>query len=160
MVTFLDNVCLCVCVLCSIYTFTCKLYLAQSVFFFYFKTPSPKIQKKSLRSPLPSSFIFDVKTFTWEICILKEVIIFLISFNKYSHPILPPCKYQIYPKPLSTFANPPAKPQTHPRKLKPAHPFRNQTFDLCCCNVVARKQHCNNTGQRYSVLASCLGVDC
>ena len=29
-----------------------------------------------------------------------------ISFDKCSHPILPPCKYQIYPKTLSTFANP------------------------------------------------------
>ena len=40
----------------------------------------------------PFSFFiyFDVNFFTWEIYMLKGVITVLISFNKYSQPILPP----------------------------------------------------------------------
>jgi hypothetical protein len=49
-------------------------------------------------------FLFWCKFFTWEMYILREVIHPPIPPT---HPILPPFKYQIYPKPSSVFA-------THP----------------------------------------------
>jgi hypothetical protein len=51
---------------------------------------------------------------------------FLILLHKLLKPMFPPCKYQIYPNPLSTFANPPIHPflkSTHPS----IHPFLKST---------------------------------
>ena len=61
--------------------------------------------------------------------ILKEVVIILISFNKCSQILLPPCKDQIYPKTLLTFVNPPIhpfrNPHIHPSRNPHVHPSRN-----------------------------------
>jgi hypothetical protein len=95
-------------------------------------------------------FTFVLHTiFTSEIYILKEVKNILLPLSINSQSILPPCKYQIYPKPLSTFANPPIHPMlskqpTHPpmppytkrTPIPPAHPFCNQPLSLLSIRVV------------------------
>jgi hypothetical protein len=70
-----------------------------------------KFQKKILEKfPFLHSVIF----FTWEIYVLKEVFYKCIEGGvglssppippiPPTHPIIPACKYQIYPKPLSTY---------------------------------------------------------
>jgi hypothetical protein len=70
--------------------------------------------QKTVSEPFSFFMYFRCKFFTLQIYILKEGIRILTSFNKYSQPI---CKYQLYPKPLSTFANTPIHPM-----LRPTHP--------------------------------------
>ena len=64
---------------------------------------------------------------------MKEVKIILTSFHECSQPVIPPCKYQIYPKTLSNpktlyKIHPSTHSATHPSTHAATHPFRKPPY--------------------------------